>query len=195
VTELQEYWDREAETFDQEADHGLVDAVVRRAWEALLESVLPPECRRGLDLGCGTGTLTVLLAEMGVAMTGIDLAPRMIEHARIKAQQASVTAAFHCGDAGSPTVVGPFDLLVCRHVLWALPQQDAALRNWRTLVSSGGTLLAIEGAWSTGAGLTGAEAVELIGRHFTVSEIRPLPDSTLWGKQITDERYLIAAHA
>jgi SAM-dependent methyltransferase len=38
-----------------------------------------------LDLACGTGYLTIPLAEMGLQVTGVDLAPEMLEHARRKA--------------------------------------------------------------------------------------------------------------
>jgi SAM-dependent methyltransferase len=37
-----------------------------------------------LDLACGTGYLTIPLAEMGLSVTGVDLAPEMLEHARRK---------------------------------------------------------------------------------------------------------------
>jgi SAM-dependent methyltransferase len=38
-----------------------------------------------LDLACGTGFLTIPLAEQGLAVTGVDLAPAMLDHARSKA--------------------------------------------------------------------------------------------------------------
>jgi SAM-dependent methyltransferase len=38
-----------------------------------------------LDLACGTGFLTIPLAEQGLAVTGVDLAPEMLDHARRKA--------------------------------------------------------------------------------------------------------------
>ena len=39
----------------------------------------------GLDLACGTGFLTIPFAEIGLAMTGVDIAPAMLDHARSKA--------------------------------------------------------------------------------------------------------------
>lgn len=35
-----------------------------------------------LDVGCGPGTITAYLAERGLDASGVDLSPRMIEHAR-----------------------------------------------------------------------------------------------------------------
>src|SRR3954468_18295782 len=56
-------WDAHAATFDEEPDHGLTDPAVRSAWAALLASVLPPAPASVVDIGCGTGTLAVLLSE------------------------------------------------------------------------------------------------------------------------------------
>lgn len=47
-------WDAEADTFDDEPDHGLRDAVVREAWAERLRAWLPETPCEVLDLGCGT---------------------------------------------------------------------------------------------------------------------------------------------
>jgi 2-polyprenyl-3-methyl-5-hydroxy-6-metoxy-1,4-benzoquinol methylase len=60
--ESRSLWDREALTFDDAADHGLRDPTIRRAWADLLLPLAGDPGRRVADLGCGTGTLSVLLA-------------------------------------------------------------------------------------------------------------------------------------
>jgi NAD(P)H-hydrate repair Nnr-like enzyme with NAD(P)H-hydrate dehydratase domain len=50
-----------------------------------------------------------------------------------------------------------------------------------------GRLIVVGGRWSTGAGLTAAECVALPGE----GDVHPLTDPTLWGREITDERYLV----
>ena len=77
-----ELWDAEAATFDDEADHGLADPATREAWRALLLGVLPPAPARIADLGCGTGSLSVLLAREGYAVDGLDLSPERVARAR-----------------------------------------------------------------------------------------------------------------
>ena len=57
-------WDAAAGSFDAEPDHGLGDPAVRAAWVELLGRHLPVAPCRVLDLGCGTGTLSVLLASL-----------------------------------------------------------------------------------------------------------------------------------
>jgi len=51
----------------------------------------------------------------------------------------------------------------------------------------------IEGFWSTGAGLRATEAEVLVSGHGRTSVVRPLVDAAYWGKQITDERYLLVS--
>lgn len=46
-----------------------------------------------LDVGCGPGTVTAYLAERGVNASGVDLSPRMIEHARRLYPQCSFSVA------------------------------------------------------------------------------------------------------
>ena len=50
-------WDKEAASFDNEADHGLREPHVRNAWKALLDrTVSQSQGAVVLDIGCGTGT-------------------------------------------------------------------------------------------------------------------------------------------
>ena len=78
VEEISRYWDSQAVAFDDGPDHGLHDPSVRAAWTSLLSAVLPPAPARVADLGCGTGTLSVLLAELSYDVSGVDLSPKMI---------------------------------------------------------------------------------------------------------------------
>lgn len=189
-------WDHEAETFDDAPDHGLRSPVARRAWADLLLPLVAEDSARVADLGCGTGTLSVLLAEHGHHVSGVDFSPRMVEVARAKSAAAGVDATFVEADASEPPLpVGAFDVVLSRHVLWAMPDPAEALRNWIALLRPGGRLVLVEGRWHTGAGLSAVHARRLVEtadlRRVTV---RRLDDPQLWGAEISDERYLLAAH-
>lgn len=186
------YWDSQADTFDHQPDHGLLDPQVRQAWRRLLLAELPPAPAAIADLGCGTGTLSVLLAAEGYAVTGLDFAPQMIRAARAKARAAGVRARFELSDAAAPTLpAGSFDAVLARHVLWAMPDTGAALAAWLRLLLPGGVLLLIEGRWSTGVGLTAREAGRAVLRQRSDATITVLDDAALWGAPVTDERYLL----
>lgn len=154
LQKTRQYWDAAAATFDDEPDHGLRDPLVRRAWSEHLTNWLPPAPASILDVGCGTGSLTVLLAELGYEVTALDLSPAMVAHAEAKTRAAGQRVTFWVMDAAFPQLDGQrFEAIVCRHLLWALPQPAAVLRRWVELLAPGGRLVLIEGYWETGAGL------------------------------------------
>ena len=185
-------WDDEAATFDEAADHGLRDPAVRAVWRDLLLSVLPPTPARIADLGCGTGTLTLLLAAEGYDVDGVDFAPEMVRLAREKPPAAGVT--FTQADADDPPLEpGAYDVVLCRHVLWAMPDPAATLRRWIGLLQPGGRLVLVEGNWSTGAGLTAARTVELVESTGREAELTMLPEAAYWGREIDDERYVVVS--
>jgi 2-polyprenyl-3-methyl-5-hydroxy-6-metoxy-1,4-benzoquinol methylase len=189
---MRETWDGEADRFDEQPDHGLADGRVRAAWTALLQDALPAPPARILDLGCGTGSLSVVLAELGHTVQGLDLSPRMLERAAAKARSHGVEVALLEGDASGPRVDGPFDVVLSRHVLWTVP---AVLKRWTSLLTPGGRLILVEGHWHTGAGWCAENLLPLVRGATGTAELRHLPDPALWGGPIEDERYLIMAKA
>ena len=192
-------WDAEAPGFDSAPDHGLLDPEVRAAWRELLLGVLPPVPADVVDLGCGTGTLTLLLAEAGYAVDALDFSPAMVRLARAKLRGApgpvSDLVRVREGDAADPRLApASVGVVLCRHVWWALPDPSAVVRRWVSALRPGGRLVLVEGDWSTGAGLTAARCAEIVGESCSQVEVRHLPDPSLWGGEITDERYLMVAH-
>ncbi|MET9527760.1 class I SAM-dependent methyltransferase [Streptomyces coeruleorubidus] len=188
-------WDARAVGFDEEPDHGLRDPEVRRAWAARLRSWLPGRAGDVLDLGCGTGSLSLLASEQGHRVTGVDLSPAMVTLARQKL--AGRDAVFLIGDAAAPPVGEQrFDTVLVRHVLWALPDPGRALRHWAGLLRPGGRLVLVEGVWGT-AGPVGIPAERLTGLLAPIAgqvRVEQLSgDPLLWGGEVTDERYAVVA--
>ncbi|MEV1022683.1 class I SAM-dependent methyltransferase [Streptomyces sp. NPDC050264] len=188
-------WDAAAADFDDEPDHGMRDPEVRAAWAGRLAGWLPQAPGDLLDLGCGTGSVSLLAAERGHRVTGVDFAPNMVERARQKL--AGHDAEFLVGDAASPPVpAASYDAVLARHVLWALPDPAVALRHWVTLLRPGGRLVLVEGVWGevSPAGIPATRLVGLVRdladdvRHEELS-----PDARLWGRAVRDERYAVVA--
>lgn len=190
-----EFWNNAAPTFDNEPDHGLRDPVVRSAWKALLKASLRPSQLSVLDVGCGTGSLSLILAEMGYTVTGIDVSPAMIALAEQKAQRAHQAITFRVMDASDPQFPpSAFDFLLCRHLLWTLQTIDQVLQRWAALLKPVGALLLIEGYWSTGAGLPTQQILDALPSSLTNVVVQRLSDQTdLWGGQVADDRYAIRA--
>jgi ubiquinone/menaquinone biosynthesis C-methylase UbiE len=209
---VKQHWDSRAATFDDAVHHGIHSTEQRDAWLAVLRRLTDGRPLRVLDVGCGTGFLTMLLAELGCAADGVDIAPDMLERARAKATASGITARFFEGDAESPPVPdGDYDLVVERHVIWTLPNPDSALGAWRRVLRPGGRVALIEGQWGGrdrvqpdyepihqalplyGGMPSAALAERLTAAGFTDIAVEPLLDATLWGEEVTRERYLITA--
>ncbi|WP_327716168.1 class I SAM-dependent methyltransferase [Streptomyces sp. NBC_00490] len=188
-------WDAEAASFDEEPDHGLRDPEVRAAWADRLRSWLPGRACDILDLGCGTGSLSLLAAEQGHRVTGVDSSPAMVDLARAKL--AGRDAAFLVGDAATPPVGEQrFDVVLVRHVLWALPDPGRALRHWRELLRPGGRLVLVEGVWGavSPVGIPAERLTALldsVAAHVRVEQLSG--DPLLWGRAVADERYAVVA--
>lgn len=96
---------------------------------------------RALDLGCGTGTNVITLAQLGWQVTGLDFVPKAIAQARQKASQAGVRVDLRVGDVTRlDGLTGPFDLaldLGCYHGLSEQEKGDYFRQIDRVLAPGG----------------------------------------------------------
>jgi SAM-dependent methyltransferase len=143
--DLRAFWDRDAATYDLAASHAVSDPVEEAAWRQALRRSLPEPGARVLDVGAGTGSLTVLAAELGYRVTALDLSPGMLSKARAKVADRGLEVEFAEGPATEPPD-GPFDAVIERHLVWTTPDPVAALSAWRR-VAPGGRLVMFEGVW------------------------------------------------
>ncbi|MBA3868839.1 MAG: methyltransferase domain-containing protein [Anaerolineae bacterium] len=195
LEEARQIWNSEASSFDNQPDHGLQDPMILAAWTRLLKAHLPFSKATVLDIGCGTGSLSVVIAGLGHDVTGIDFSPEMIAQAQAKAGAAQQPIQFQVMDAAFPKLPDQqFDVIICRHLLWALPEIDHVLERWVRLLKAQGRLLLIEGYWFTKAGLHAQEILDALPTSLTDISVQNLSDQPdFWGKTVDDERYLITA--
>jgi SAM-dependent methyltransferase len=142
---LRAYWDADAATYDMAPGHVARTPEEQAAWRAVLIRQLPLAPARILDLGAGTGFLSIALAKLGHRVTAVDLSREMLDRLRDRARREGLDIALIEGPAEHPPE-GPFDAVVERLLLWTLPDPSAALRRWRQ-VARGGRLVCFEGAW------------------------------------------------
>ena len=98
-----------------------------------------------LDLGCGTGTLSVLLAKAGYEVVGADISPDMLAVAQEKAFAAGQDILFLCQDMTRLDLYGTLDAAVCTlDALNHLPSRAAveeALRRVSLFLNPGGVFI------------------------------------------------------
>ena len=111
----------------------------------LMEFINDHHPGRALDLGCGTGTNVITLAQKGWAVTGVDFAPRAISIAQRKIRAAGVSAEVHVGDVTQLSgIEGPFDFILdlgCFHGLESKGKEKYLLQLDRVCNPSGMWLL------------------------------------------------------
>lgn len=145
-------WDISSEMYDTHHGHGIKSEEERYAWECVFKNVFPTETSKILDVGCGTGELTTLFAQMGYHVTGIDLSRKMLEKAKVKAQSLGLDINYQIGDAENPPFdENFFDIVINRHVLWTLPHPQVALEGWKRVLKSRGRAIVIDGIWDDGS--------------------------------------------
>ena len=101
---------------------------------------------RSLDLGCGTGTNTVYLAQMGWDATGIDFVPRAIATAKRKAAAARVSPRLIVGDVTRLEEMGigdGYDLLLDLGCFHSIPDagRDDYVRGANAVAPTGATMM------------------------------------------------------
>ncbi len=138
-------WDRGVEDYDDLVAHGRLTRTEADAWKAVLTRLLPPLPSRVLEVGAGTGVMSVLLGELGYQVTATDISRGMLQEARRKAGDRRLPITFEIADAEVlPFGEATFDAVFGRHILWTLPHPDRALSEWRRVIKPGGLLVLVD---------------------------------------------------
>jgi ubiquinone/menaquinone biosynthesis C-methylase UbiE len=126
----------------------LIHICQRRALEPWLK-VTPG--MRVLDVGCGIGRWSRLLAARGASVTGVDLSPTMIAEAERRAQASGLgdRCRFIVQDSATLEIDGSFDLIVCvtmlQHIL-DVGKMRSALHHMALHLAPRGRLVLLEAA-------------------------------------------------
>lgn len=138
-----------------------------------------------LDVACGTGNLALPAARLGAIVTGVDLAPNLVEQARENAKREGLTAQFDEGDVEAlPYGDASFDAVITMFGAMFAPRPDLVAAELKRVTRPGGSIAMAN--W-TPAGF--------IGQMFkiTSSHVPPppnMPSPVLWGSEdVVRERF------
>ncbi len=180
---IREVWNQRAQDYDREPGHGIRTSREEWAWRRVLAAAFDRTQTetplRILDVGCGTGAITVVLATMGYQVTGIDLSPDMLAVARARAEERGLPITLVEGQAEKlPFADGAFDVVFSRHLLWTLPRPRKTIGEWARMTRPGGLVAVADGWWEE----PGPEmrARRAIGSAFRAALERPSASSAAY---------------
>ena len=131
-------FNHKAETFDSPKNIFLANLVC----QAVEQQLDLPSDKEILDFGGGTGLLTLPLAKQAKSVTLVDISEKMLEQARLKAEQQDIkNIQFLEQDLLGKPLEKEFDLIVVCRVLHHMPDLDAALSLFHQHLREDGQLL------------------------------------------------------
>jgi ubiquinone/menaquinone biosynthesis C-methylase UbiE len=126
---------------------GLLDQVFKPFEDLLIDAALAGSACHVLDVGCGTGSTTLAVAQrLGAngSCTGIDISEPMIGAARARAEREGNAARFICADAGRYAFgESAFDTIISRFGVMFFDDAVHAFANLRRAARSGAELRCI----------------------------------------------------
>ena len=147
LEQIRQYWNSRAEGYTLSNREELEDEHRIFLWEQQIIRALNGRiCRHVLDVGCGPGFFSVLLARLGYEVTAVDYTENMLAEARKNAAHYGVDIDFRRMDAQKLDFEdGIFDLVISRNVLWNLEQPEQAYREWIRVLKPNGTVMNFDG--------------------------------------------------
>ncbi len=125
---LFEVYDRWQESYGEDYSRRVLPRILRTIEDHAVSH------GRAIDLGCGTGTLALLIEKEGWHVTGIDASPGMIEAARAKAREDKSACAFFTQDIRSFVVDRPANLALSVYdVLNHIPTEDDLFKAFQRI--------------------------------------------------------------
>ena len=133
-----------------------------------------------LDVGCGAGQIAIPAAQVGVKVTGVDIATNLIEQARARATTEGLSVQFDEGDAERlPYPDASFDTVVSLIGAMFAPRPALVASEMVRVCSPGGRIIMAN--W-TPSGFVG-QMFKINGKH--VPPPAGIPSPVLWGDEAT----------
>ena len=140
--EIIAYWNNRAAAFSQHTERRL-GYPCSQHWQKLILDHLPNQSKLDIiDMGCGAGFFSLLMAKAGHRVTGLDLSPEMLKKAQLLAEQNGISMTWKQAPADrTPFPDDYFDVVLSRNLSWTVPRLDQLYLEWHRLLKPGGFLL------------------------------------------------------
>ena len=148
---IEKYWTGRAEGYSN-LNKWQLGCDSRERWHNVLRREMPkgnPAALKVLDMGCGPGFFSLILAEDGFQVTAADYTQEMLEKAMENAAASGLeNICFTRQEAQNLTLEDEyFDVIVSRNLTWVLEEPEKAYREWYRVLKKGGMLLNFDANW------------------------------------------------
>ena len=127
--------------------------------------LMPPPARI-VEFGCGTGWLSLLFAERGYEVVGLDISPDAIAIAeRLRAERPPAAASFRVADYEDVRIDPPADYVIFHDALHHAESEGAAMRAAYAALAPGGMVICIEPGDGHSLAPSSVHAVREFGVH------------------------------
>jgi SAM-dependent methyltransferase len=134
---------------------------------------------RVLDVACGSGNQSIPAARAGALVTGVDIAPNLIEQAQTWAKNEGLEIRFEEGDAENlPYASAKFDVVLTMFGAMFAPRPELVSAELLRVCRPGGAI--VMGNW-TPTGFVG-QMFKIFGKHVPPAD---MPSPLLWGNEAT----------
>ena len=161
-------------------DFGVVARTISGGAESFVDRLAIPSGAHVLDVACGTGNVAIPLARLGAVVTGVDIAPNLLEQARERAATEGLQVRFDEGDAEQlPYRDASFDAVVSMFGAMFAPRPELVASELARVLKPGGRLAMAN--WNPGS--FSAQMFKVTGRH--VAPPGDIAPPALWGDEAT----------
>ena len=148
IESMARYWSQDAENYGDIIRKELASFRVK-AWQNYLREKLPADTRKVLDLGCGPGFFSIILAKMGYEVTAVDCSEGMLAQARQLVKRAGLEITLQQKDINHPEFPDDsFDAIVSRNVTWTLSNPWQVYAECQRMLRTCGRLLLFDANWN-----------------------------------------------
>ena len=122
-------------------DFGVIARSIEQGGREFVERLNLQPGQYVLDVACGTGNLALPAARAGADVTGVDIAPNLIEQATANAEREGLKAKFEVGDAEAmPYLDDSFDVVMTMFGAMFAPRADVTASELKRVCKSGGLI-------------------------------------------------------
>lgn len=148
--DIRDYWSVQAQAF-YELSLAEWNSTIHWIWDSILKQYFHFEKgARILEVGCGPGLISMILAEQGYCVTAVDINPDMLLAGKRLAQELHLSDRIQFLEMDAQVLSfkdGEFNGVISRNVMWVLEKPETAYREWLRVVKENGVCVVIDANW------------------------------------------------